>query len=55
MYSFIINYGLDSNDNEIDAGVIIMLYNNHIHKRDDKLVQIHHKYIDIINATTHIH
>jgi CopG family nickel-responsive transcriptional regulator len=45
----------DNNDSGIGAGVIILLYDNHIYSQDRKSVQVQHLYSDIISAAIHVH
>lgn len=46
-------------DNEIDAadgaGVIILLYDNHLYRQDKNSVHVQHSFSDIISAATHVH
>jgi|SRR5215813_3096987 len=61
LHSFIDEYhwkgnGEDGKKNSrIGAGVIILLYDNHIYSQDRKSVHIQHLYGDVISAATHVH
>ena len=62
LHSFVDEYHWKSsgsngnNDNSgTGAGVIILLYDNHIYSQDRKSVQVQHVYSDVISSATHVH
>jgi CopG family nickel-responsive transcriptional regulator len=60
LHSFVDGYYWKGNkDNEIDtadgAGVIILLYDNHLYRQDKNSVHVQHSFSDIISAATHVH
>lgn len=61
LHSFVDEYHWKSSsngNNEISgtgAGVIILLYDNHIYSQDRKSVQVQHLYNDVISSATHVH
>ena len=55
LHSFIDENEWKIEDENLGAGSITMLYNNHIFNQDTKSTQTQHKYNDIISAATHVH
>jgi CopG family transcriptional regulator, nickel-responsive regulator len=61
LHSFVDEYHWKSSsngNNDISgtgAGVIILLYDNHIYSQDRKSVQVQHIYSDVISSATHVH
>jgi len=42
-------------ENEEAIGTITFVYNHHIPKLNDKILNVQHKYLNVILTTTHIH
>ncbi len=42
-------------EEDIGAGAIILLYDNHMYNQDSISTQIQHNYNDVISASTHLH
>lgn len=56
LHAFIDQTDWNSGDDARDgAGVIMMLYDNHVYTHADGHTQIQHKYSEIISASTHLH
>jgi CopG family transcriptional regulator, nickel-responsive regulator len=55
LHSFIDENEWKIEDENLGAGSITMLYNNHIFNQDTKSTQTQHKYNSVISAATHIH
>ena len=55
IHSLIDDYSWKTNDRSKGAGVLVMLYDNHIFNQDKKSTKIQHKYADVISASMHLH
>jgi CopG family transcriptional regulator, nickel-responsive regulator len=55
LYSFVDENKWKGAENEIGAGVIVLLYDSHVYNQDREYMHLQHEFTDIISASTHVH
>jgi CopG family transcriptional regulator, nickel-responsive regulator len=55
LYSFVDENKWNGAENQLGAGVIVLLYDSHVYNQDRKYMHLQHEFTDIISASTHVH